>query len=219
MGYSRLLPFLLSLGALASGCSSARADSPADSVRDELTKLRGDFARLRDDDAIRQLGYCYARGLDEISIHYADRPKGLAVATALYATCFDPNVEISVFPVGAKTPFKVTRNIKEWVEFADGFYAGVPYTSTRHLVSNFFIERTGETTARMVSYAVGPHFVKGTAKDAASAGPSLEYYSLRYLDELARQGDGSWRVVKKSVYFDEVWRGVGFFPNGNPDGR
>lgn len=175
-------------------------------------------AQLRDEEAIKSLASCYGRGLDELSLRWADRPKGRAAATALYAGCFDPRVEISVYPVGAKAPFKTTLGIQEWVEFADSFYASAGYSSTRHLMGNFFITRSGEGTATMISYGLAPHFLKSSAKDAAAAAPTLEYYSLRYADELARQSDGSWRVVKKSVFFDEVWRGVGFFPNGNPDG-
>jgi hypothetical protein len=174
--------------------------------------------QLRDEEAIKSLAYCYGRGLDELSLRSADRPKGRAAASALYAGCFDPKVEISVYPVGAKVPFKKTAGIQEWVDFADGFYASAGYSSTRHLMGNFFITRTGAGTATMISYGLAPHFLKSPAKDAAAAAPTLEYYSLRYSDELARQSDGSWRVLKKSVFFDEVWRGVGFFPNGNPDG-
>lgn len=201
---------ILSVLAVA-GCSNAAAQSvPEEPIA----------RRLRDEDALRTLAYCYGRGLDEISIHYANRPEGKRRATALYERCFEPNVTIEVYALGADKPLRTTATIGEWVDFADGFFADNRYSSTRHLMSNFSVEMKGIDAATVTSYASIPHFLRSdTARDAASAAPTVEYMIARYVDEAARKPDGTWRTVRKTVYLEEIWRGTGFFPGGQGAGR
>lgn len=196
--------------AILAGCTPASADStPPEPVA----------RRLRDEEGLRRLAYCYGRGLDEISIHHGDRPKGRQLATAIYESCFDANVVIEVRPLGSADPLRVTTGVAAWVDFADGFFAENKYSSTRHLMSNFAIELTSDTTARMTSYASIPHFIQSAdARDAKSAAPTVEYMIARYVDEARREPDGTWRTTKKLVYLEEIWRGVGFFPGGQGAG-
>lgn len=197
----------------ASGCTTPLAHAEASDTGAEPIARR-----LRDEAAIAGLATCYGRALDELSIHYADRAKGKRLATALYEGCFDRSVVVEVYPLGATTPLRRTEGIGAWVDFADGFFASNRYSSTRHLMSNFAVELTGPTTARLVSYASIPHFLQSGARDEKGAAASVEYMIARYVDEAARQPDGTWRTVKKTVYLEEIWRGVGFFPGGQGGG-
>jgi SnoaL-like domain len=205
------------LGALATtGCTESRAHAAPTSGGDVTAAVQ----RLVDQEALRGLAYCYGRGLDEISRHHADRERGQRLATALYETCFDPAVVIEVYPLGATEPLRRTEGIADWVTFADAFFHDNGYSTTRHLMSNFAYEPLGPDAARLTSYASIPHFLIGpSARDASSAAPSVEYMLGRYEDEAARQPDGTWRTVRKTVYLEEIWRGVGFFPGGQGPGR
>lgn len=175
-------------------------------------------ARLRDEESVRSLAYCYGRGLDELSIHHADRAKGRKLATDMFQSCFDPAITIEVFALGGTTPLRRTDGVAAWVGFADEFFATNRYTSTRHLMSNFSVEFTGANSARLISYASIPHFISSAAKEPKDAGASVEYMIARYVDEAVRQSDGRWRTTKKTVYLEEIWRGIGFFPGGQGAG-
>jgi len=209
----RVLAFaaMTSLAALSACSTPASAETPP---AEPLAR------RLRDEESLRRLAYCYGRGLDELSIRHADRAKGRQLATEIYASCFDPNVVIEVRALGAVEPLRSTTGVAAWVDFADGFFAQNKYSSTRHLMSNFAIELTGDDTARMTSYASIPHFLQAPeARDAKTAVPTVEYMIARYVDEARRGPDGSWRTTKKLVYLEEIWRGVGFFPGGQGVGQ
>lgn len=185
------------------------------SVASALTRLQ----RFADEDALRTLGYRYGRGLDALSVHYADRATGRALATREYAQAFAPDVRIKVFPLRGTTPLREVTGIDEWVAFADGFFEANRYSSTVHLMSNFGIVWRNADTPVVSSYAIVPHFIRAAARDAGAAETSLEVMVGRYEYVGRRQADGGWRIAEMTVHLDEIWRTGGFYPNGQAPGR
>ncbi len=191
------------------GCTSSAI--AADEMSNE-TRLD----RLESKQEIRQLAFCYGQGLDDIAINFSDVSRGQVKATERYEDCFVDDVTITVFALGnLEAPLRSTTGIDEWVAFASSFFQEAGYSATRHLMSNFDVTLTGTDTAVMTSYASIPHFILDrSALTEDSATQTLEFMIARYEDEVARDTSGKWRVVEKTVYLEEIWRGVGFFPGG-----
>lgn len=184
-------------------------------VASALTRLQ----RLSDEDALRQLAYHYGRGNDAISIHHADRSKGVRLGSAEYAQAFTADTRVEVFALGGDKPIGSTVGVPAWAEFVDKFYAGYGYSSTVHLMSNFSIEFTAADTARISAYAIAPHFlVNAAAKDKSTADTTAEWMHCRYSYEAKRQPDGGWKMTRLTIHLEEIWRASGFFPGGQGKG-
>jgi hypothetical protein len=180
------------------------------------------LARLQvsaDRDALRQLAFHYARGNDELSVHFADRANGRARAAAEYAQAFAPDVKITVYPLRNATPLREVTGIPDWIAFADGFFENANYSSSLHLMSNFDIDFTDADTARVSAYAGVPHFIRSDARTAEAQAVTLEYMLCRYDYVARRQADGGWKIVEFTIYLDEIQRSQGFYPGGQAAGR
>ncbi|MDX2234400.1 MAG: nuclear transport factor 2 family protein [Hyphomonadaceae bacterium] len=184
-----------------------------------LGQTLGRLQQAADRDAIRQLAFHYARGNDELSVHFNDRPLGRTRAQAEYAQAFAPDVSITVYPLRSSTPLRKVSGIADWIAFADGFFENAKYSSSLHLMSNFDIRFTGPDTARASAYAGVPHFIQSTARTAEAQAVTLEYMLCRYDYVAKRQADGSWRITEFTIYLDEIQRSQGFYPGGQASGR
>lgn len=204
--------------------ASVAADPPARVVpRDtaaELAALRTRVTRLADADALRELAYAYGRGNDALAARWADREAGKKAGAAEYARAFAANVRVEVRALGASEPLGRIDGIPAWVDFVDQFYGGKGYAHTLHLMSNFRITFTGDSTARVSAYALAPHFLTQAAARAADRQAVVaEWMLCRYQYDAVRQADGSWRIVRMDIQLDEIMRHEGFFPDGQADGR
>lgn len=179
----------------------------------------GKLQQVADRDALRSLAFHYARGNDELSVHFADRAKGRARAAAEYAQAFTPDVKITVYPLRSTTPLRQVVGIPDWIAFADGFFENAKYSSSLHLMSNFDIKFVDADTARVGAYAGVPHFIQSAAKDTSSVAVTLEYMLCRYDYVARRQADGSWRIVEFTIHLDEIARSAGFYPSGQAAGH
>jgi len=184
-----------------------------------LNATLGRLQQAADRDAIRQLAFHYARGNDELSVHYANRPLGRSLAQAEYAQGFAPDVKITVYPLRSPTPLREVTGIPDWIAFADGFFSNAKYSSSLHLMSNFDIKFTDADTARVSTYAGVPHFIQSGAKSADALDTTLEYMLCRYDYVAKRQADGSWKITNFTIYLDEIQRSKGFYPGGQANGQ
>lgn len=175
--------------------------------------------RAADRDAIRQLAFHYARGNDELSVHFNNRAVGRSRAQAEYAKAFAPDVKITVYPLRSATPLRQVTGIADWIAFADGFFENAKYSSSLHLMSNFDIQFADANTARASAYAGVPHFIQSTARAAESQAVTLEYMLCRYDYVVKRQPDGSWKIIEFTIYLDEIQRSQGFYPGGQASGQ
>lgn len=175
--------------------------------------------RTSDRDAIRQLAFNYARGNDELSVHFNNRTQGRARARAEYARAFAPNVRITVYPLRSATPLREVTGIDDWIAFADGFFENARYSSSLHLMSNFDIQFTDANTAKASAYAGVPHFIQSAARAADSQAVTLEYMLCRYDYVSTRQPDGSWKITEFTIHLDEIQRSQGFYPGGQASGK
>jgi hypothetical protein len=172
-----------------------------------------------DRDAIRQLAFHYARGNDELSVHFANRGEGRRLAQAEYAQAFTPDVKITVYPLRNATPLREVVGIPDWIAFADGFFETANYSSSLHLMSNFDIDFPDADTARVSAYAGVPHFIRSDARTPEAQAVTLEYMLCRYDYVAKRQADGGWKITEFTIYLDEIQRSQGFYPSGQASGQ
>lgn len=179
----------------------------------------GRLQQSADRDAIRQLAFHYARGNDELSVHFNDRALGSRRAQAEYAEAFAPEVKITVYPLRNATPLREVTGISAWIAFADGFFKNANYSSSLHLMSNFDIDFTDSDTARVSAYAGVPHFIRSDARTPEAQAVTLEYMLCRYDYTAKRQADGRWKITQFTIYLDEIQRSQGFYPGGQAGGQ
>lgn len=195
----------------------ARPGTPA--YEQWLGATLGRLQQVADRDAIRQLAYHYARGNDELSVHFNNRTLGRSRAQAEYAQAFAPEVKITVYPLRSSTPLRQVTGVADWIAFAEGFFESARYSSSLHLMSNFDIRFTDADTARASVYAGVPHFIQSTARSAENQAVTLEYMLCRYDYVARRQADGFWKITEFTIYLDEIQRSQGFYPGGQASGQ
>jgi hypothetical protein len=219
---SRALPALLALSLMSASAWAQTASTPKPGTaayNKWIVTALADLQRLSDDDALRNLGYHYGRGNDELSIHHGNRAKGRELAAAEYAQAYAKDIQISVYALGGDKPIFTGSGIPTWVDFADKFFENKKYSSSLHLMSNFSIKKVDANTALVNSYASVPHYILADkARDKASAAPILEYMLCRYDYEAKRQADGSWKMSKLTIRLEEIATSEGFYAGGQSKG-
>jgi SnoaL-like domain len=173
----------------------------------ELDDLAARTRALEDREAIRDAAACYGQGHDEIFRHLgADQSDALAILRE----CHTDDLATAVFFFDESTPTDELATLEELVRFIEQFAIDTGYTGARNVVGDIRIDFTGPDSAVMTSATQTPHFIQGTADPAGA--PTLDVVSARYVDELERSEDGTWRSRKKSLLIDQIWRGIGFYP-------
>jgi SnoaL-like domain len=134
---------------------------------------------------LTQLMYCYATGVD-----LAGAGDGAAAAQQL-RTCFTDDAEsVYEFPSRwAHLNFTVTGGGVGLAQTAIEFYGKFGFTRTQHMVTNVVVQRTGETTAIMRSYALAIH---------AYPDESVWNATVKYLDDV-HYINGQWKFVHRRV--------------------
>jgi SnoaL-like domain len=202
---------------LASGCageagaeidpSSEQASGAPVDGPGELDDLAARTRALEDREAIRDAAACYGQGHDEIFRHLgADQSEALAILRE----CHTDDLATKVFFFDQSSPTDELASLEELIRFIEQFAIDTGYTGARNVVGDIRIDFTGPDSAVMTSATQAPHFIQGAADPAGA--PTLDVVSARYVDELERGEDGTWRSRKKSLIIDQIWRGIGFYP-------
>lgn len=211
---------LLSVGTASAQTSLTPPARPGTAAYDQwLGATLGRLRQSADRDAIRQLAFNYARGNDELSIHFNNRALGRTRAEAEYAQAFASDVKITVYPLRNAVPLREVTGIPDWIAFADSYFETAGYSSSLHLMSNFDIDFTDADTATVSAYAGVPHFIRSDARAAETQAVTLEYMLCRYDYIAKRQADGSWKITAFTINLDEIQRSQGFYPGGQAGGQ
>ena len=163
-----------------SACTPVRGVTP-DAHTDPAT-LQGTSSLQHE---LTQLMYCYATGVD-----LAGAGDGAAAAQQL-RSCFTDDAE-SVYefpPMWAHLNFTVTGGGAGLAQTAIEFYGKFGFTRTQHMVTNVVVQRTGETTAIMRSYALAIH---------AYPDESVWNATVKYLDDV-HYINGQWKFAHRRV--------------------
>lgn len=206
---------------VTAGCISD-AEASDNALEERLSTLEVAHQDLSDRAAIMDVATCFGRGLDVLS-HAAAAPEAQRRDNGLsiLRECLTEDAEFNSYLLSEETPpvFAAT-GVETWAEFVLATTQMQNYTTTRHLVSNIAIEFTSEDSALVTSYAIIPHFIVGPPADPEAPPPiepTMNLVPAKFIDEVERQDDGTWKSVRKSAIGEEAWLGTGFYPIGQLD--
>ena len=200
------------------GCIS-EAEASDEALEERIMTLELAHRDLSDRAAIMDVATCFGRGLDVLS-HAAAAPEAQRreEGLAILRECLTEDAEFNSHLLSEDTPPVFTATgVEAWAEFVLATTQMQNYTTTRHLVSNIAIEFTSEDSALVTSYAIIPHFIVGPALDPEMPPPiepTMNLVPAKFIDEVERQDDGTWKSVRKSAVGEEAWLGTGFYPIG-----
>lgn len=200
------------------GCIN-EAEASDEALEERLTTLELAHQDLSDRAAIMDVATCFGRALDVLS-HAAAAPQAERrdAGLSILRMCLTEDAEFSSFLLSEDTsPVFTASGVEAWADFVLATTQMQNYTTTRHLVSNIAIEFTSEDSALVTSYAIIPHFIVGPVAEPDGPPPiepTMNLVPAKFIDEVERQEDGTWKSVRKSAVGEEAWLGTGFYPIG-----
>lgn len=209
-----LAALALSLG--VAGALDAHAHAQPSSIGDQPWGRRGALhqlaegqQRLKDQQAIRDLLNCYGTGHDLIFTRLDDDQQP---ALDVLERCFTPNVQSDVRFFDAPETTRLS-NLNELVAFIEDFALDRGYHSARNTPGNILVEFLDDDHARVTSSTLSPHFSSAAPSDGVPPG-FVDLFSARYVMEVVRVDDGSWRTEAFELNVDDVIHLEGNYPFG-----